>query len=90
MGNGQKKVERSSILMQEHKLLNQLMEGKTNHFESFARIELHETELSRQIKVLAEVEKIWIIYDVDRNGTLELDEIKEYLKCMAFPALTME
>ena len=35
--------------------------------------------------MLAEVEKIWIIYDIDDSGELELDEIEEYLKKMAFP-----
>ena len=30
----------------------------------------YETELSREIRLLAEVEKIWIIFDADEDGTL--------------------
>ena len=39
----------------------------------------HETKISREIKILAEVEKIWIQYDMDNNGELDFDEISEYL-----------
>ena len=42
-----------------------------------------ESELSREIKVLAEVEKIWILYDVDGNGLIDKAEISEYLRHMA-------
>ena len=35
------------------------------------------------IKILAEVEKIWIIYDVDNSGLLDRDEVYEYIKQMA-------
>ena len=38
-----------------------------------------ETSISRSIKVLAECEKIWILYDLDENGTLEYGEILLYL-----------
>ena len=41
-----------------------------------------ETEVSKQIKALAEVEKIWILYDVDDSGVLEFEEIESYLKTM--------
>ena len=41
------------------------------------------------MKVLAEVEKIWIIYDLDGNETLDFDEIKSYLEERAFPHLTL-
>ena len=30
-----------------------------------------ETPLSREIKILAEVEKIWIIYDIDGSGKID-------------------
>ena len=33
------------------------------------------TKVSRNIKILAEVEKIWIIYDLDDNSSLDMDEI---------------
>ena len=38
-----------------------------------------ERTISHQIKVIAEVEKIWILYDLDNSGCLEFDEIKTYL-----------
>ena len=47
------------------------------------------TSISRSIKVLAEVEKIWILYDLDENGTLEYGEIELYLKEMAYPHLDL-
>ena len=48
-----------------------------------------ESELSREIKVLAEVEKIWILYDVDGNGLIDKSEISEYLRQMAQPKLEL-
>ena len=36
---------------------------------------LRESQLSRDIRVLSEVEKIWILYDLDESGYLEFDEI---------------
>ena len=33
----------------------------------------------KQIKILAEVEKIWILYDLDNNGTLSFNELKVYI-----------
>ena len=48
-----------------------------------------ETKVSRDIRIASEVEKIWIMYDLDRNGTLEYEEIKLYLREMAFPHLTL-
>mmetsp|Transcript_7860 Transcript_7860/g.12167 ORF Transcript_7860/g.12167 Transcript_7860/m.12167 type:complete len:87 (-) Transcript_7860:151-411(-) len=50
---------------------------------------VRESKVSRDIRILAEVEKIWIMYDLDYNGTLELDEIQKYLREMAFPHLTL-
>ena len=38
---------------------------------------------------MAEVEKIWIIYDLDKNGNLEFDELLLYLKDVAIPYLTL-
>ena len=48
-----------------------------------------ESKASLEIKIISEVEKIWIIYDVDNNGTLDFDEIRDYLDQMAFPSLSM-
>lgn len=39
-----------------------------------------ESELSKEIRILAEVEKIWIIYDIDGNGKIDQDEIADYLQ----------
>ena len=39
-----------------------------------------ESEVSRVIRVLAEVEKIWITYDLDGNDSLEMDEITHYME----------
>ena len=50
---------------------------------------VRESKVSRDIRILAEVEKIWIMYDLDYNGTLEFDEIQKYLREMAFPHLTL-
>ena len=36
--------------------------------------------MSIDIKISAEVEKIWINYDLDKNGTLEVNEVHKYLK----------
>ena len=38
---------------------------------------------------MAEVEKIWILYDLDGNDTLEFEELKGYLEERAFPHLTL-
>mmetsp|Transcript_9702 Transcript_9702/g.16333 ORF Transcript_9702/g.16333 Transcript_9702/m.16333 type:complete len:113 (-) Transcript_9702:284-622(-) len=50
---------------------------------------IKETKTSRDIRILSEVEKIWILYDLDMNGSLELEEIQQYLREMAFPHLTL-
>ena len=36
------------------------------------------------------MEKIWILYDIDDTGTIELDEVVEYLKEMAQPYLQLD
>ena len=48
-----------------------------------------ETDLSKEIRILSEVEKIWIIFDGDNNGTLDREEIKGYIKFMAEPVLQL-
>ena len=48
-----------------------------------------ESVTSMEIKYLAEVEKIWILYDLDDNGELDFDETKAYLKEMAYPYLSL-
>ena len=38
-----------------------------------------ETTVSMQIKVLSEVEKMWIMYDKDNSGSVDYEEIVAYL-----------
>ena len=64
------------------------METKSGHEGLFERGN-KESDLSREIKIICEVEKIWIIYDVDCSGELDVDEIMEYLEEMAFPKLNL-
>ena len=37
----------------------------------------------------AEVEKIWILYDVDKNGNLDYDELIQYFNDVAVPCLSL-
>ena len=34
-----------------------------------------ESSISQGIKIAAEVEKIWILYDIDQNGYLDYEEL---------------
>ena len=70
-------------------LLDYVLDSGCQHCKFFRKKEKFETDVSREIKVLAEVEKIWIIFDIDDSGELEIDEVKEYLKKMAFPHLNI-
>lgn len=36
---------------------------------------LVETELSKEIRIISEVEKIWIIFDLDLSGKLDKKEV---------------
>ena len=49
----------------------------------------YETEVSQSIRILSEVEKIWIVFDIDNNGTLDREEIRDYIKNMAGDALSL-
>ena len=51
-----------------------------------------ESQTSMEIKILAEVEKIWINYDLNENGSLEFDEVQLYLKnrCPHIPEANMK
>ena len=51
-----------------------------------------ETEGSMDIKIHAEVEKIWINYDLNKDGHLDYDEVKVYLKarCSHIPEDRMQ
>ena len=41
-----------------------------------------ETSVATDIKVIAEVEKIWIMFDLDNNKTLDFKEIQTYVNLM--------
>ena len=49
-----------------------------------------DTKISRDIKILAEVEKIWILYDIDSSGKIEKSECSLYLKQMAEPRMELK
>ena len=65
------------------------MENFQAIYETRNSINSVETRISREIRVLAEVEKIWIQYDMDDNGELDYNEVSNYLQERAFPHLTM-
>ena len=44
---------------------------------------------SKEVKVLSEVEKIWIVYDIDDSGELDFDEISGYLNARAYPQMSL-
>ena len=48
-----------------------------------------ETDLSREIRILSEVEKIWIIFDADNSGTIDKVEVHDYIKYMAGDGLRL-
>jgi hypothetical protein len=50
-------------------------EGHSNIFKTTYKT----SDISRQIKLYAEVERIWLLYDIDENGYLDYDEIELYL-----------
>ena len=54
----------------------QLLDGRKMHCP-------FETKVSKEIRILAEVEKVWIIYDLDNSGSLDKEEVKDYIKFMA-------
>ena len=55
----------------------------------FKKYKAKETTVARSIRVLCEVEKVWTVYDLDDNGSLDYEEIVLYLKEMAFPHLDL-
>ena len=53
------------------------------------KCECPETDVSQDIRILSEVERIWILYDLDENGTLDLDEMSLYIRETAFKSLNL-
>ena len=56
---------------------------------AFKPTKLKQTKFTREVRILAETEKIWILYDQDDNGALDFEEIELYLKEMAYPNITL-
>ena len=48
-----------------------------------------DTESLREKKIFHEVERIWKIYDIDSNGTLDFDEMQQYIQKTAFKSLRL-
>jgi hypothetical protein len=38
-----------------------------------------ESDIAREIKIIAEVEKVWIIYDLNHNDRLDFEEVQLFL-----------
>ena len=43
------------------------------------------SQVSKDIKILAEVEKIWIVFDDDLNGRISYHELTKYLRETVYP-----
>ena len=50
----------------------------------------YETSVSREIRILSEVEKIFIIFDEDNSGTIDKIEVKNVVKFIAGDSLTLD
>ena len=49
----------------------------------------YETDVSREIRILSEVEKIFIIFDEDNSGTIDKEEVKNYVRFIVGDRLTI-
>ena len=48
-----------------------------------------EVSISSEIKVLAEVEKIWILYDLNNDQSLDFSEMEVYIKDVTGPRVNL-
>ena len=48
------------------------------------------SQVSKDIKILAEVEKIWIVFDDDLNGRISYHELTKYLRETVYPQLRLD
>ena len=67
----------------------QLEDSIKNPYQFLNKKKVPETFVSQEIRVISEVEKIWILYDLDDNGTIDFDEMKLYIKETAFKSLKL-
>lgn len=70
-------------------LQKNIRKNKESNYKFLKKLQCPETDVSRDIRVTAEVEKIWIVHDVDKNGTLDFEEVKEYIKGTAFSSMDL-
>ena len=56
----------------------------------FQKVAKFETKIATEIKVLSEVEKLWILYDLDNNQSLEYKEIRQYIQDVTDPVMILE
>ena len=49
-----------------------------------------ESRVSRDIKILSEVEKTFIIFDGNNDGILEYHEVVDYFRSSAYPDLNLD
>ena len=63
---------------------------KIARFGSLTTMEHHDRSIADEIRILAEVEKIWIRHDLNEmQGDLQFSEIKEYLRETACPNMNL-
>ena len=67
----------------------QLEDSSKNTYQFLNKKNVPETFVSQEIRVISEVEKIWILYDLDDNGTIDFDEMKLYIQETAFKSLKL-
>ena len=61
------------------------------YYAKFGTVDDHaqESKVSRDIKVLSEVEKIWILHDLKKDGRIKFQDTLEYLRLMTNPVLEL-
>ena len=53
------------------------------------QLQYKDSKIARDIKIISEVEKIWILFDKENNGELDYSEIKQYLQEVAYTHLSL-
>ena len=70
-----------------HKILKEKISKKVELNFRQAKTTVNGTKVDD--KVHREIQKIWDIYDTDKNGTLDREELKEYIQKTLFKDLKM-
>ena len=58
-------------------------------YSTFKPKDYQESPIAFQIRIISEVEKIWITYDLNQDGMLDFDEISMYIQNEAYPHLVL-